>query len=354
MSETRDFPHLAELRDAGAHRGQTVTAFAWVQELREGRTKDGRPFVDLTLADLGGAIACKIWDDRPRTIEAAAGLERGCAVKVLAEAGEYKGATQFKVLQIRAISVGEPGYEPDTVFGAGFAEIEDLRCNTLVFDIETVPAVDLRKVPPTIAQAVAKAAERGDGDEGKVMSLSPLFGKVVSIAIGEGECALDDQAIKVMAVPPPGREQDEYPEWIRPMTEPEMLRAFWQLAGVAELIVTYNGTGFDIPFLVMRSLIHGIPASVDLVSRPFALRPHLDLYKALYPRRTMGPSSLDVLCWALGITSPKGEMDGSMVAPTYAMGDIETIAEYNVGDVRATTAVYHHVRDHLLRFRKDW
>ena len=29
-------------------------------------------------------------------------------------------------------------------------------------------------------------------------------------------------------------------------------------------------------------------------------------------------------------------MDGSMVAPTYARGDIERIADYNVGDVEAT------------------
>ena len=354
MSEKSEFPHLAQLGDANPNSGESVTAFAWVQDVREGRTKDGRPFVDLTLADTQGALACKIWAEEPRAIEAARTLERGCAVKVLGVARDYRGAVQLNVIRIRAISVGEPGYDPDTVFGAGFAAIEDLRCQTLVFDIETVPAVDLRKVPPTIAQAVAKAAERGDGDEGKVMSLSPLFGKVVSIAVGEGEVELEEQAVRVMAVPPEGREDAEFPEWIRPMSEPEMLRAFWQLAGVADLIVTYNGSGFDIPFLVMRSLIHGIPASVDLVSKPFSLRPHLDLYKALYPRRAMGPSSLDVVCWALGITSPKGEMDGSMVAPTYAMGDIETIAEYNLGDVRATTAVYHHVRDHLLRFRKDW
>jgi len=60
------------------------------------------------------------------------------------------------------------------------------------------------------------------------------------------------------------------------------------------------------------------------------------------------------VCWSLGITSPKGEMDGSMVAPTYARGDIEMIAEYNAGDVRATSAVYRHAVAHLLRFRDDW
>jgi predicted PolB exonuclease-like 3'-5' exonuclease len=67
-----------------------------------------------------------------------------------------------------------------------------------------------------------------------------------------------------------------------------------------------------------------------------------------------GPASLDVVCWALGMPSPKEVMDGSMVATYFAKGDVATIAEYNAGDVRATSAVYQRVRDGLLRFRDDW
>ena len=76
------------------------------------------------------------------------------------------------------------------------------------------------------------------------------------------------------------------------------------------------------------------------------------LYYAL--GQTRGPSSLDVVCWALGLTSPKEDMDGSMVASTYEKGDIASIALYNAGDVRATTGVYQRVRDRVLRFRDDW
>jgi uncharacterized protein YprB with RNaseH-like and TPR domain len=158
-----------------------------------------------------------------------------------------------------------------------------------------------------------------------------------------------------LIVAPPGREHDEFPPHMRPLSEPDLLRAFWALVDNAELVVSYNGRYFDVPFLVTRSLVHGIPVRTDLLSRPFDLRPHLDLYSVLTQgNRGLGPSSLDVVCWALGIRSPKGEMDGSMVAPVYAQGDIETIANYNAGDVAATTAVYQHVRDHLLRFRHDW
>ena len=61
-----------------------------------------------------------------------------------------------------------------------------------------------------------------------------------------------------------------------------------------------------------------------------------------------------MLCWALGLESPKGSLDGSQVAPTYARGDIEAIAAYNRGDVRATVGVYQRVKDTLLKFRPDW
>ena len=47
-------------------------------------------------------------------------------------------------------------------------------------------------------------------------------------------------------------------------------------------------------------------------------------------------------------------MDGSMVAPAYARGEIVKIAEYNAHDVRATSAVYRKCRDLILRYRADW
>lgn len=337
------------------------TVYAAIRELREGKTKDGRPYFDVTFADTSGNVAGKVWDDAGRAIEAARGLSRGDTVKVLFEPSSYRGVMQLKVRGMRAVGDEDvaAGFSPADVHGEGFEQVADLVCQTLVFDIETVPATDLRKVPPTIAQAVTKHADRTDADEGKVMSLSPWFGQVVSLALGEGERAeLSDEDVTVLAVPPPGREDDEFPPWMRMMSEADLLRAFWLLAGRADVVVTYNGRGFDVPFLVARSLIHGIPVTVDLMG--YGMRPHLDLFKVLASGgarsggRGLGPSSLDVVCWSLGITSPKGEMDGSMVAPTYARGDIEMIAEYNRGDVRATAAVYQHVADHLLRFRDDW
>jgi len=346
-------PHLEHLALAHALPVNEVrTVVAAVRSLRHGVDRSGAGYYDLVVADASARIPCKIWGDSRAYAEAArAELREGMVVKLMCTVGSFRDAVQLTVTRLRALSEGDE-WQPDAIWGPGWERVEGLRCKTLVFDIETVPGIELAQAPAAVVKAIDRAAERMDGDVDKVMGLSPYFGKVVSLAFGDGEA---EGPVTALVVPPPGREQDEYPSWIRPMTEAELLRSFWHLADAAELVVSYNGRGFDVPFLLMRSLIHGIPARVDLLSSPFSLRPHLDLFRLIgHGRGGLGSTSLDVICWALGIESPKGAMDGSMVAPTYARGDIESIATYNVADVRATTAVFRHLREQLLPFRNDW
>jgi predicted PolB exonuclease-like 3'-5' exonuclease len=331
------------------------TVFAAVRSLRRGQTRAGKPFFDLRLSDRTRTIAAKIWSDAGRPMQLAEELKSGDHVKALFQVDEYKGALQLSIKNLRRAKEGDVGYDATLLVDEGLDLVEDLLCDVLVFDIETVPAVDLRKVPSTIAQSVAKHAERNEWDETKVMSLSPYFGQVVSLAVGNGEQDPRTQDVTVFVVPPKGSPTTGLPSWIRPVSEVELLRAFWTLAGHASCVVSYNGRGFDIPFLTGRSLINEVPVRVDLQSSPYSLRPHLDLFNIVAPGGFgRGPASLDVVCWALGFASPKESMDGSMVAGTYAKGDVASIALYNAGDVRATTGVYQRVRDGILRFRDDW
>ena len=354
-------PHLDRLADVHALGvGQVATVNAALRGVRHGHDRNGKGYFDLIVSDASAKLPGKIWGDSRAYGEAknegfgeageGAQPEDG-AVKLLFSVGSYRDALQLTVLRVRRLESGD--YDAEAIRGEGWELVEGLLCTTLVFDIETVPAVDPLAVPDSVGAAIERAAARHDGDQGKAMGLSPYFGKIVSLALGDGESP--DSPVSVLAVPPVGREADEYPAWVRPMSEAQLLRSFWHLADMADIVVTFNGRGFDVPFLVTRSLILGVPARVDLVSSPFSLRPHLDLYRLLgHGRGGLGGTSLDVACWALGIESPKGAMDGSMVAPTYARGDIESIATYNAADVRATAAVYRHLRDHLLPFRKDW
>jgi predicted PolB exonuclease-like 3'-5' exonuclease len=352
-------PHLDRLADVHTLPLEAVrTIHAAIRSVRHGVDRTGNGYFDLVVADSSAKLAAKIWGDSRAYAEAAkAGLREGMVAKLMFTVGSYRDSIQLTITRVRVLGEDDE-WIPDAIWGVGWEQVEGLRCKTLVFDIETVPSVDLQAVPEAISKAVARAAERTEGDQDKAMGLSPYFGKVVSLAFGEGERAGEGEAeppVVALVVPPAGREHDEYPEWIRPMSEAELLRSFWHLADSAELVVSYNGRGFDVPFLVVRSLILGVPARVDLLSSPFSLRPHLDLFRLIgHGRGGPGSTSLDVICWALGIESPKGAMDGSMVAPTYARGDIESIAGYNAADVRATTAVFRHLREQLLPFRNDW
>jgi predicted PolB exonuclease-like 3'-5' exonuclease len=352
-------PHIERLIDVHELAvGTVATAFVAIRSIRHGLSRNGDGYYDLVVTDASAKLQGKVWGDARAYAEATRAttgpIKPGDVVKLLFTVASYRDAVQLTVTRMRVLG-DEDEWVPETIWGPGWELVQGLRCETLVFDIETVPGIDLDSAPDAVSKAVARAAERNDGDAGKVMSLSPYYGKVVSLAFGDGDADGDSDTITTLVVPPPGREQDELPAGVRAMSEAELLRSFWHLADAAELVVSFNGRGFDVPFLVTRSLILGVPARVDLVSSPFSLRPHLDLYRVLgHGRGGLGGASLDVICWALGVDSPKGELDGSMVAPTYARGDIEAIAAYNAADVRATAAVYRHLREHLLPFRNDW
>ena len=345
---------VASLSEVVADPNRLYIAHACVRNVQEGRTRQGRPFIDLGLADATRVLAGKIWDDAPDALEAGRALARGTIVKLMFRAELYQGALQLGVRKIRAVAPGE--CDVAAILGEGHGPVADVLCRSLVFDIETVPAQPREALPESVAKALDRFAGGDEAAAGLACSLSPLLAQVVSLAFAEGDAPPDEAAVTVLAVPPAGRSRDpaDYPPWLRPVGEAELLRAFWILASQAEVVVSYNGRNFDVPFLINRSLLLGVPARVDLLGKPYDLRPHLDLYKVLQPGRALGPAGLDVLCWALGVESPKGTLDGSQVAPTYARGDIEAIAAYNRGDVKATVAVFQRVRDTILRFRPDW
>lgn len=329
--------------------------YAQLRSWKELQTRDQKPFLVVELADVHAVIEAKVWENSKEAMDAVRTAPLRGPVKVRGKVKEWQGRPQLVIERLKAIAPGEApeGFDMDQLVDPALAPVEDLCCRTLVFDIETVPALDRRELPPTVAEALSDNATRKEMEPAAVMGMSPFFGKVVSLAVGDGDAAAGADDVTVLAVPPDGTTIADCPKWLRPMSEADLLRSFWALASRAETVVSFNGRGFDVPFLVTRSLIHGIPARVDLMSQRFALKPHLDLFE-LVTQRGRGPSKLDVVCWALGIESPKEVMDGSMVAPAYERGEIVKIAEYNAHDVRATSELYRRCRDLILRYRADW
>lgn len=108
-------------------------------------------------------------------------------------------------------------------------------------------------------------------------------------------------------------------------------------------VVGHNVASFDLRFLAQRYIVNGIQTPMVLAraaqAKPWEQDKVYDTMVQWNPDRDKR-ISLDKLCLALSIPSPKGDMDGSQVGKYVAEGRIAEVAEYCKRDVEATRAVY--------------
>lgn len=107
-------------------------------------------------------------------------------------------------------------------------------------------------------------------------------------------------------------------------------------------VIGHNVSGFDLRFLTQRFIVNGIKPPM-VIARAAQAKP----WESEKVFDTMvqwsgigGKASLDKLCLALSLPSPKGEMDGSMVNQYVKDGRIEEVARYCERDVEAARAVH--------------
>jgi DNA polymerase elongation subunit (family B) len=136
--------------------------------------------------------------------------------------------------------------------------------------------------------------------------------------------------------------------------EAELLTSFWEVAKHYEGVVTFNGRGFDVPFIYLRSALLNTPISrKDWLGYRFQTEPHCDLADQLtfYNGGRDGASrrfNLDFYCKVFGIESPKSHgVTGMDVNRLLAEGRYHEIAEYCLRDVQATMLLYHIWRERL-------
>ncbi len=223
----------------------------------------------------------------------------------------------------------------------------------LVFDIETVgeawDALDLttqhnlswylRESSHTDEEYEYEMKELKEG-----MGLSPLTGFIVAIGVYDTE--REKGAVYFSAPGAKLKASEEDGIKYEPMGEKEMLEQFWKVAAVCNEFVSFNGRGFDAPFLAIRSMVHHVVPTRDLLSnRYLSLQrgcAHIDLMDQLtFYGAARFRKSLHLFCRALGIESPKaGGTTGDDVATLYAEKKYQDIARYNAGDLFATAALY--------------
>lgn len=144
-------------------------------------------------------------------------------------------------------------------------------------------------------------------------------------------------------------------EFVSCMDEMELLTAFWDVARHYESVVTFNGRGFDVPFVYLRSAILNVPISrKDWLGYRFQTDPHCDLAEQLTFYNVSGRDgaarrfNLDFYCRAFGIESPKAQgVTGRDINTLMEAGAHREIAEYCLRDVRATVTLYQIWRDRL-------
>lgn len=121
--------------------------------------------------------------------------------------------------------------------------------------------------------------------------------------------------------------------------ETDIIKGFWKIVPDCNLFVGHNILDFDMRFIYQRSVIHNIKPSRDI---PFTRFRNAPIYDTMQEWSKWGRehASLDSLSKALGIPSPKENLDGSKVYPYYRAGKLPEIIEYCKRDVASVRAVY--------------
>ena len=121
--------------------------------------------------------------------------------------------------------------------------------------------------------------------------------------------------------------------------ETDIIKGFWKIVPDCNLFVGHNILDFDMRFIYQRSVIHQIKPSRDI---PFTRFRNAPIYDTMQEWSKWGRehASLDSLSKALGIPSPKENLDGSKVYPYYRAGKLPEIIEYCKRDVESVRAVY--------------
>ncbi len=235
--------------------------------------------------------------------------------------------------------------------------MQDRRSRLVVFDLETV-GLSAEELGEHRLAYLMRGAESDEEQESVAsrFALNPFTAKIVTIGAGVYDVStsgsVDVVREGVLQMTHDGREGKEQLSDGTTMAlgdEKSVINGFWSLLEHyrGAHLVSFNGRGFDAPFLMLRSAVHRIRPIRDLMSgTKFNYPLHTDLADelAFYSFSKDGPSrrfNFDFYMKSFGLTSPKEEgVDGSMVGDLFAKGEERVIAEYCLRDVRATLDLY--------------
>ena len=220
--------------------------------------------------------------------------------------------------------------------------------NTLVFDIETIPDIEggrkLYDLGDLDADGVAKAMFHLRYQKTGTEFLAHYLQRIVAISVtfrGRGD------EFKVWSL---GDEKSD---------EKEILQRFFDgIERYTPTLVSWNGSGFDLPVIHYRAMLHKLSAARywdmgeedqsykwnNYISRYHTRHTDLMDLSALYSGKANAP--LDELASLYGFPGKMG-MSGAKVWDAYQAGQIQDIRHYCETDVLNTWLVY--LRFQLMR-----
>lgn len=184
---------------------------------------------------------------------------------------------------------------------------------------ETIAAWEANEKAAAVEEAVAKTGL--DGSFGRVCVIGWAIddGEPMTVASAEDEAYVLREFALRLVVPPSERH--------------------------TSTVIGFNCASFDLRFLTQRFIVHGIKPPM-VIARAAQAKPWESekVFDCMVQWAGVGNRvSLDKLCLALGIPSPKGDMDGSKVAQYVKDGRIDEVAAYCARDIVATRAAYRRM-----------
>lgn len=231
----------------------------------------------------------------------------------------------------------------------------------LIFDIETV-GENFDELDATTQEVLTKWIKKETEGEPEYqealkdlkegLGFSPLTGEIVAIGV------LDYEKNKgAVYFQTPGKNMQESEEngiKFKQMTEKEMLENFWNGAKNYQEFISFNGRSFDVPFLMIRSAVHKIRPSKDLMSNRYLSSQkfdskHIDLLDQLtFYGAVRKKGNLHLWSRVFGIESPKTHgITGNDIGRLFKEKKFLDIAKYNVGDLIATKQLYEYWEKYL-------
>jgi 3'-5' exonuclease len=180
-----------------------------------------------------------------------------------------------------------------------------------------------------------------DEDAYRRLALTGEYGRVLTIGV---IVEVDGHVVQIGCL---GRDRETRSFHLE---ECRTLRAWWKLLRplrpATDLIITFNGLSFDLPFLYKRSIINRVQPTVELSFARYRSRPVFDVMHEWNKWDPRNYISLDELARILGLQSPKENgMDGSRVYEKFCEGPQahEELARYCMDDVRTLRKCWYRM-----------